>query len=97
MRGSQERPANWDVTRDRFDVRTADALLINLLGAPRVSIGTMVELGWADAYRIPVVTVMDPDDKLNPHAHDFVRILSGTVVDTLDKAIDIITEMGRGR
>lgn len=47
------------VTRDREDVRRADVVLMNLLGATRVSVGTMIELGWADAFRVPVVVVME--------------------------------------
>ncbi len=47
------------VTRDREDVKRADVVLMNLLGAERVSIGSMIELGWADAYRVPVVLVLE--------------------------------------
>ena len=36
------------VTRDRWDVAKADVVLMNLVGATQVSIGTMVELGWAE-------------------------------------------------
>jgi len=41
------------VGRDRFDVQTCDLLLVNLLGATSVSIGTMFELAWTDAWRKP--------------------------------------------
>lgn len=46
-------------TRDRFDVRTCDLVLANLLGATRVSIGTVIELAWADLLRTPVVLVSE--------------------------------------
>src|SRR5579872_3271647 len=36
-------------TRDRWDTLSCDAIVVNLLGAKRVSIGTMIELGWADS------------------------------------------------
>jgi hypothetical protein len=36
------------MTRDRFDATRCDVLLVNLLGAERVSIGTMMEVAWAD-------------------------------------------------
>ena len=47
------------ITRDRWDVERCDIVLVNLLGASRVSIGTMMEIAWADAYRKPVVLVME--------------------------------------
>src|SRR5688572_22571722 len=37
------------MTRDRFDTMRCDAVLLNLLGADRVSIGSMIEVGWADS------------------------------------------------
>lgn len=47
-------------TRDRWDVKRSDVVLMNLLGAQQVSIGTMVEVGWADAYRVPIVLAIEP-------------------------------------
>lgn len=76
------------VTRDRWDTARCDFMLCNLLGATRVSIGTMVELGWADAARVPVVLVMEPSG--NPHEHAFVRQLCGYRVETLDEALDLL-------
>jgi nucleoside 2-deoxyribosyltransferase len=78
------------LTRDRWDATRADVLLVNLLGAERVSIGTMVELGWADLARIPVVVVMEPG---NIHDHSFVRGIAGYVVASLDDALRLITTM----
>lgn len=86
------------VTRDRFDTTRADFLIVNLLGAERVSIGTMVELGWADAARVPVVLAMEPQikhlgqafDVQNIHEHPFVRQLAGCRVETLDEALDLV-------
>lgn len=76
------------VTRDRWDTTRCDFMLVNLLGAERVSIGTIVELGWADLARRPVVLVMEA--KGNIHEHAFVRQLSGYRVETLDEGIDLI-------
>lgn len=76
------------VTRDRWDTTRCDFMLVNLLGAERVSIGTIVELGWADLARRPVVLVMEV--KGNVHEHAFVRQLSGYRVETLDEGIDLI-------
>lgn len=72
------------VTRDRWDCQRSDVVLVNLLGAQRVSIGTVIELGWADSARRPIIIAMDSD---NPHDHAMVRELAGFLVPTLDAAV----------
>lgn len=76
------------ITRDRFDTQRVDVVLMNLLGAKAVSIGTMVELGWADAARVPVVGAIEPEG--NPHEHMFVSTLIGFKVPSLNEALDVI-------
>lgn len=76
------------VTRDRMDATKCDMMLCNLLGATQVSIGTMIELGWADLARVPVVLVVERAG--NIHEHAFVRQLSGYRVDTLEAGLDLI-------
>lgn len=71
-------------TRDRFDATRVDVVLANLLGANRVSIGTMIEFGWADAHRRPIVAVMEPG---NIHDHAMVREMAGFIVPNLDEAL----------
>lgn len=78
------------VARDRNDVLRCDAVLMYLVGAPKASIGTMVELGWADAFRKPIIAVMTPSDV---HWHAFVRELSGFIVPTLGEGIDLCVEV----
>jgi nucleoside 2-deoxyribosyltransferase len=75
------------VTRDRMDVTNSDAILMNLVGASKVSIGSMVELGWADSHRVPTIVVMDRD---NVHDHGFVYELASFIVDTMSDALTII-------
>lgn len=72
--------------RDKFDTTRADVVIANLMGATRVSIGTMIELGWADDNDIPIITVMESG---NMHDHAMVREVSGWVVDNLDEAIRV--------
>jgi nucleoside 2-deoxyribosyltransferase len=74
--------------RDRFDVMTSDAVLFNFLGAERVSIGTCIEVGWADAYRKPCVIVMEPKDNL--HDYPMIREIAGWRVPTLDDSVEIL-------
>lgn len=76
------------VTRDRWDTTRCDFMLVNLTGAKAVSIGTMIELGWADAARVPVILVMEPNG--NIHEHAFVRQLSGYRVEDLDEGLNLI-------
>lgn len=68
--------------RDRNDVRTSDVVLAYFAGAERVSIGSMIELGWADAWNIPVVAVLDP-----LHDHVFVKQVATAVCKDLDEAV----------
>lgn len=52
----------WGIlTRDHNDVRTCDAMVACFLGAKKVSIGTCVEVGFAHAYRKPLILVMEPE------------------------------------
>lgn len=74
-------------TRDRFDCTRSDAVLVNLVGARAVSIGTMIELGWADSARNPVILAMEPEG--NPHAHAMVREIAGFVVPTVEEAVEL--------
>jgi nucleoside 2-deoxyribosyltransferase len=87
------RPLSTDkgiCTRDRWDVQRADAVLMNLSGAGRVSIGTMIEIGWADAYRVPIIGVMEDE---NPHRHAMVEHLLGYIVPTLPEAVLLVRSL----
>ena len=73
------------MARDRNDVMRADLLFFNLMdNGNRVSIGSVIEVGWGDMLRKPIVIVMD---KANLHNHAMVREAAGFVVDNLDEAI----------
>jgi nucleoside 2-deoxyribosyltransferase len=78
-------------TRDRWDCLRCDALLVNLIGAKKVSIGTMMELGWASAAHKPIILCME--DEGNPHDHAMVREVCGFVVNTLDHGIEVVKAM----
>jgi nucleoside 2-deoxyribosyltransferase len=76
------------MTRDRFDATRCDVLLANLLGADRVSIGTVMEIAWADARRTPVVLVME--ERGNPHEHMMIQEAAGFRLTTLDDALHVV-------
>jgi nucleoside 2-deoxyribosyltransferase len=73
--------------RDRNDCMGADLVVFNMLGAQRVSLGTMVEFGWADAARVPSVLVMEKEG--NIHEYPMVREIASFRVTNLEDAIAI--------
>jgi len=74
--------------RDKWDVMRSDAVLFNLLEAEKISIGTMVEYGWASAFDKPIVTVMEKQS--NVHEHLMVRRLSAYRVETLEEGLTVV-------
>lgn len=75
------------LTRDRFDATRCDVLLVNLLGAERVSIGTVMEIAWADLCRTPIVCVVEAEGNLHDHA--MINEVVGFQVSTLEEALAI--------
>lgn len=74
-------------TRDRWDCTTADVVLMNLLGMDRISAGCMIELGWADMARVPVVLCMEEG---GAHEHGMVQETAGFRVFSLEQGLDVI-------
>lgn len=73
--------------RDRYSVMACDMLFVNLLGATKVSIGTVMEIAWADMLRKPIVLVMEKEG--NVHEHPIIQEVVGFHVHTLDEGIAI--------
>jgi len=71
-------------TRDRWDAMRCDVLFVNFLGAQKVSIGTVMEIAWADSKRIPIVIAMEEN---NVHRHSMLVESAGYVCPTLEEAI----------
>lgn len=76
------------MTRDRYDATRCDVLLVNLLGATDKSIGTIMEIAWADLVRTPIICAIEREG--NPHEHMMIDQALGYRVETLDEAIDIV-------
>jgi len=74
-------------TRDRWDAMNCDLMLVNFLGAEKGSLGTMIEYGWADAARNPIITVIEKEG--NVHDHAIMRELTGFRVETLDEGLNV--------
>lgn len=79
--------------RDRNDCMRADLVLVNMLGATRVSIGTVMEIAWADSNKTPIVLIMEEGDprvdKYNIHEHAMLREACPFRVTTLEDALDV--------
>lgn len=72
------------IGRDRNDVMNCDLVFMNVYGAEKVSIGTTVELGWADAFRKPVVLILNEG---GVHDHAFYKGLATYVCNSLEQGI----------
>jgi len=70
--------------RDRWDALRCDLLVVNLLGARKPSLGSVMEIAWADAVGTPIIVIME--DEGNVHEHILINEACGFRVDTVDKA-----------
>lgn len=77
-------------TRDRNDVIRADLVLVNFLGATNISIGTCIELGWADILRKPIIITMDTT---NVHWHKMVRDIAGFIFPTIEESVEMVKKI----
>jgi len=74
------------MTRDFNDVKQADVLLVNLLGAKTPSLGTIMEMAWAFALQKPCVVAIEATG--NPHDnHPMIHEAMSFRVPTLYEAI----------
>ena len=80
------------VARDHNDVMTCDAMVANFLGAPRASLGTAIEFGWAHAYRKPIIMIIE-EDADNVHNHLMLTDIAGYRVHTLEDAAIIVNHL----
>lgn len=78
--------------RDLYDCRTKDGLFVNLLGAKRISIGTVMEIAWAAAYEKPIVLVMEKDGS-NLHDHAMIREACPLWTDTLAEGYHVMKSL----
>jgi nucleoside 2-deoxyribosyltransferase len=77
------------MTRDFNDVKRCDAILVNLLGLAKPSLGTIMELAWAYAFQKPAVVAIEAEG--NPHDnHPMIHEAMPFRVTTLDEAIDAV-------
>jgi nucleoside 2-deoxyribosyltransferase len=71
--------------RDRLDIQQSQGVIACFTGVQKASVGTCIEMGWADAYDKPIIVVMDRGIG-NPHDHAMLREIAWAIVDDLDEA-----------
>lgn len=76
------------MTRDHFDTKRATLLVVNLLGADKVSIGTVMEMSWAWDNGIPIICMIEQEG--NVHDHPMLRETIGFRVETEDEALHVV-------
>ena len=77
------------IAKCRMDVRRADAVVAYFPDEnQRTSIGSMVEIGWADMLQTPVIVIRS--DKEMAHDHPFVEHLAGWTVDSIEEAAAVL-------
>lgn len=77
------------MTRDFNDVKRCDALLVNLLGLKKASLGTIMELAWAYALQKPAVVAIEAEG--NPHdLHPMIAAAMPFRVTSLEEATDAV-------
>ena len=75
------------MARDFWDCTRCDIVLVNFLGAKKISMGTVMEVAWAYYAGIPVVCCMEPE---NVHEHSMLGEAISFRVSTLPEAISIV-------
>ena len=78
-------------TRDYNDVKRSDVVVFNMLGAERVSIGTVMEMAWCRAFGKPVVLIME--DSGNIHEHCMFLHYVGFRVNNIVDAVSVVMSL----
>lgn len=73
------------LSRDFRDCTQSDVVIMNLHGAKRVSIGSVMEVAWAHAARVPVILIMEPSG--NVHEHCLLCEACNIRVETIEEAV----------
>jgi nucleoside 2-deoxyribosyltransferase len=76
------------MTRDHWDCTRCDVILVNLIGATKVSIGTVMEIAWAWDNDIPVVLCIEKEG--NIHDHAMIREATGFRVNSLEEGLTVV-------
>lgn len=81
--GNPESTNHAIIERDRWMVENSDIILCDLTMANRVSIGSVMELAWAEYLHKLVIVVMENS---NIHRHAFVLEAADVIFETIEEA-----------
>lgn len=70
------------VDRNKHIIQSSDVVLANFLHSERASIGSIGELFWANAFRIPIVIVREQSG--NVHDHAMLNAIASVVTSSLE-------------
>lgn len=76
--------------RDELDVRRADIIFANLLGAKQISIGSVAEIGMARALGKVTIILMEAD---NIHRHFLLEEWSGYVIASWEEGVELLIQL----
>jgi hypothetical protein len=83
-------PFNMICDTDRLYLKNSDLMLLNMQNEKGHSYGSMIEVGWADMMRIPIILVVSkPEDC----THQMLQRIVMQTRYSLDEAIDDILFM----
>ena len=74
------------VDRNKHIIQSSDVVLANFLHSEHASIGSIGELFWANAFRIPIVIVREQSG--NVHDHAMLNAIASVVASSLEKGCD---------
>ncbi|MDX8457244.1 hypothetical protein [Mesorhizobium humile] len=88
------------VDRNKHLIRSSDVVLANFLHADHASIGSIGELFWANAFRVPIVIVREQTGNVHDHAmlNAIASIVTSTLEDGCKAALNMFhaeTRLGR--
>lgn len=75
------------LSRDYFDVQRSDLIVVNFLGADKVSIGTVMELAWAFSMQKQIILITEEG---NIHNHIMINEAVNYIVDSVEQAMQLV-------
>lgn len=80
------------VDRNKHIIQSSDVVLANFLRSDRASIGSIGELFWANAFRIPIVIVREQSGNVHDHAmlNAIASVVSYSLEEGCEAALNIL-------
>ena len=85
------------VDRNKHIIQSSDVVLANFLYSEHASIGSIGELFWANAFRIPIVIVREQSGNVHDHAmlNAIASIVASSLEEGCDAALNVLGTYGR--